>query len=54
MLFVKFVLFRDGLVAHETIYITEPFPAPDSRTPYAETAALASTPGLPVVVEGGR
>ena len=54
MLFVKAVTFRDGLVAHETIYITEPFPAPESRTAYAEQAELESTPGLPVIVDGGR
>ena len=53
MAFVKIVQFLDGLVERETIYITEPWPAPAARTQYAEGSALEATPGLPVRVRGG-
>lgn len=48
--FVDMLHYRGELVDHETIYVTEPFPAADARAKYAESSALDTTPGLPLRV----
>ena len=51
--FVFVQQWRDGRIERETIYVTEPFPADESRAPFAEESELEATPGLPVKVVAG-
>ena len=53
MPFVFVQQWRDGRIERETIYVTEPFPADESRAPFAEGSELEATAGLPVKVVAG-
>ncbi len=53
MPFVDILHFRGELVDRETIYVTEPFPADESRARFAEQSELETSPGLPLRVVGG-
>jgi hypothetical protein len=53
--YVKIIQFRGDKVARETLYFAEPFPAPEWRRPWAETASPPRWQSdLPEVVHGGR
>jgi hypothetical protein len=52
--FVKILEFRGRLVQRETIYTAEPFPAPESRRPWADVSTAPDSRGdLPGHIRGG-